>query len=270
MKNICVITGGGSGMGLETARLMGKDHMVIIAGRTIEKLQSAVDKLRAENIEVEGYACDVSNKDSVLELANFAASKGRIKTVIHSAGVSPNQSSTEQILNINAMGTIYVNDVFINCMEKGGCLINVASMAGHMIPGFLLPIGAYRLARTNQQLFKKKLKRRLWFAPPKHRSGIAYGISKNFVTWYTKTSVKSFADKDLRIVSVSPGFFETPMGEAEKDGSELFLERSAIKRYGKVEEIAQLFRYISSEKLGYLTGVDILCDGGCIASTMVK
>lgn len=270
MKNVCVITGGGSGMGLETARLMGKDHLVIIAGRTIEKLKNAVDTLRADHIEVEGFACDVSNKASVLELANFAASKGQIKTVIHSAGVSPNQSNSEQILNINAMGTIYVNEVFINCMEKGGCLINVASMAGHMIPEFLLPIRVYRLAHSNQELFKKKLRKRLLIAPTKHRSGIAYGISKNFVTWYTKTSVKNFAERDLRIVSVSPGFFETPMGEAEKDGSELFLEKSAIKRYGKVEEIAQLFRYISSEKLGYLTGVDILCDGGCIASTMSK
>lgn len=104
--------------------------------------------------------------------------------------------------------------------------------------------------------------------PKKHRGGFAYGLSKNFVAWFAKTDAQAFALKGIRVLSVSPGFFETPMGEAEKDGFDMFVNQCAIKRYGKVEEIAYLFRYLSSDKLSYMTGVDILCDGGCIASTL--
>jgi Dehydrogenases with different specificities (related to short-chain alcohol dehydrogenases) len=56
------------------------------------------------------------------------------------------------------------------------------------------------------------------------------------------------------------------MGELEKDEAATYVQRCAIKRFGKVEEIAELLAALSQEKMGYLTGVDILCDGGCIAS----
>jgi NAD(P)-dependent dehydrogenase (short-subunit alcohol dehydrogenase family) len=111
-----------------------------------------------------------------------------------------------------------------------------------------------------------KMMQRVNLFPKKNRSGIAYGISKNFVIWYAKTDAEKFGKKGIRVVSVSPGLFETPMGEVERDISEDFIDQCAIKRYGKVEEIAHLFKYIADEKLAYLTGVDILCDGGCIAS----
>jgi NAD(P)-dependent dehydrogenase (short-subunit alcohol dehydrogenase family) len=56
------------------------------------------------------------------------------------------------------------------------------------------------------------------------------------------------------------------MGELEKDRMEKYTMHSAIKRSGRVEEIANLFAFCVSGKASYLTGVDILCDGGCIAS----
>ena len=74
MKNVCVITGGGSGMGLATIKELGKDCKVIISGRTASKLQSAVDELTKEGYDVEAYSCDVSKRESVVELANYANS----------------------------------------------------------------------------------------------------------------------------------------------------------------------------------------------------
>ena len=65
------------------------------------------------------------------------------------------------------------------------------------------------------------------------------------------------------MLSVSPGSFETPMGELEKDGVDGYLGKSALKRIGKVEEIASLLAFCASDKPGYLTGADIFCDGGC-------
>jgi NAD(P)-dependent dehydrogenase (short-subunit alcohol dehydrogenase family) len=56
------------------------------------------------------------------------------------------------------------------------------------------------------------------------------------------------------------------MGELEKEEADSFTKYCAIKRFGHVEEIASLFAYCAGEQAGYLTGVDILCDGGLVAS----
>jgi NAD(P)-dependent dehydrogenase (short-subunit alcohol dehydrogenase family) len=102
--------------------------------------------------------------------------------------------------------------------------------------------------------------------PKNLRASVAYAISKNFVTWYAKTDAVKFGQKGIRLLSVSPGSFETPMGELEKDDMAAYIEQSALKRPGHVEEIANVLAFCASDKAGYLTGADILCDGGCVAS----
>lgn len=92
------------------------------------------------------------------------------------------------------------------------------------------------------------------------------GISKNFVIWFAKQDAARFGRKGIRVLSVSPGNFETPMGELEKEEADSYTKYCALKRIGRVEEIAGLFAYCAGESAGYLTGVDILCDGGLVAS----
>ena len=85
MGNICVITGGGSGMGLEVAKIVGKDMKVILTGRTVAKLDNAIKELNALGIEAEAYPCDVSDQGSVDKLAAYAAGQGIVKVLSHCA-----------------------------------------------------------------------------------------------------------------------------------------------------------------------------------------
>jgi NAD(P)-dependent dehydrogenase (short-subunit alcohol dehydrogenase family) len=103
--------------------------------------------------------------------------------------------------------------------------------------------------------------------PKKLRASIAYAFSKNFVVWYAKKSALLYGGKGIRVVCVSPGNFETPMGRLEEQEAQAFMKHAAIKRFGYPEEIAYLFASIVNKRNGYLTGVDILCDGGLIAGT---
>ena len=75
-----------------------------------------------------------------------------------------------------------------------------------------------------------------------------------------------FFQQGARVLSVTPGNFETPMGNLEKDEAGTYLKFNAIKRNGRPEEIAALYEELTDERLSYLTGADIICDGGCIAS----
>ena len=266
MREVCVITGGGSGMGLAAAKELGDEYQILITGRTIEKLQAAVEDLKSKGIDAEGFPCDVSNRKAVEKLAEYASNMGNIKVVIHAAGLSPNMGSAETIMRINAAGTVNVNEVFYGKVIQNGCIINVSSMSGHLVPKMFMPSTKYSLSTTNIELFLKKMMNRVSLFPKKHQSGVSYSISKNFVIWYAQMHAEKFAKRGIRVLSISPGLFETPMADAERELSQGFVEKCAIKRYGRVEEIAYLFKVLSNEKAGYLTGVDILCDGGCIAS----
>ncbi len=270
LQPICVITGGSSGIGLATAHAMGKDYQVIIVGRNEAKLAAALKILEEDGITALSYSCDAADEASVSELAAYAQSIGRVRVVIHAAGLSPHMGDAQKILAVNALGTIYINDAFFKVMEEGSCLIDVSSMSGYFIPSLILPQRHYRLSLTDTAAFQRKMLRRINLFPSKLRSSLAYGISKNFILWLVKAQAEQFGSKGIRILSVSPGSFETPMGELEKEGVTGYIEKSALKRLGKVEEIASLLAFCSSDKPSYLTGTDILCDGGCVAGTKIK
>ena len=71
-KNVCVITGGGSGMGLAAAKCMPKDKIIVVTGRTLSKLEKAVEELETLGYEAYAKTCDTSDRESVRELAAFA------------------------------------------------------------------------------------------------------------------------------------------------------------------------------------------------------
>lgn len=112
MKAVCVITGGGSGMGLATAKMMGKEHYIIIAGRYCNKLEKAIEDLRNENIEAEFKVCDISDRASVDGLAKRAREIDFSHSVIHAAGMSPNVGEARVIMETNALGTININEIY--------------------------------------------------------------------------------------------------------------------------------------------------------------
>ncbi|WOO36736.1 SDR family oxidoreductase [Anaerocolumna sp. AGMB13020] len=266
MKNICVITGGGSGMGLAAAKLMGKDYYVIISGRNGKKLESAVHELTEEGIEAEAFVCDVADIHSVEKLACHAKGKGEVTAVIHAAGMSPHMGEAKQIMEVNALGTININNAFHKVMKQGACLIDVSSMSAYLTPKIIMPVGLYKYSVKNPVLFMKKIMKWVNLFPKKVRAGVSYGISKHFVIWFAKQDAARFGKKGARVLSVSPGNFETPMGELEKDEADTYTKYCAIKRIGQPVEIASLFQYCVSPEAGYLTGIDILCDGGLVAS----
>ncbi len=256
MKKVQVITGGGSGMGLEAAKVLGTQGPVLIGGRTEKKLENALQELKASGIEAVAMACDVSNKDSVAAFADKASEMGEIGNVIHSAGVSPAMADAESILRINMVGTVNVVEAFYPPMKQGSVLVNVASMAGYFLQmneqlktAFADPSSPELIART------------LPLAPDANN---AYPLSKRFVIHYTSRNVLRFAQKGARIVSISPGTFETPMIASERQSStvEGIIKSTPVGRVGDPREIAWLIEFLCSEKAAFITGTDILIDGG--------
>lgn len=269
MGKVCVITGGGSGMGLEAAKILGKERLIILSGRTEKKLENAVKELESLGIKAIAKACDTSKRESVRALAEFAASQGEVTNVINSAGLSPVMADPETILRVNALGTVYVNQEFAKVMKKGSVILDVASMAAYQLPNFILPKKAYPLADTDEELFIKKTLKRASLAKkdPYQFSGFAYSISKHFVTWYAKKSAFELGPKGIRVVSLSPGLIATGMGnaEAEKGMAASQIKATCEGRMGTPEGLGYAIATVADERNEYLAAVDILVDGGTIA-----
>jgi NAD(P)-dependent dehydrogenase (short-subunit alcohol dehydrogenase family) len=271
MAKTAIITGGAGGMGLATARLLGADHRIVLADLDQERLDTTAATLAHEGIEAGTIVCDITDRDSVDGLFLVAASGGAVRAVVHTAGVSPQMGDAALMIRINALGTVNLANAALAIAGEGFALVNVSSIAGHMIPRAVLPKRSYPLALTDPERFAAKLTAAAHRAPRRLRPGLAYGISKHFVIWFSQAMAASFGVKRARILSVSPGSFDTAMGRLEeKSGSGALVDHAALRRYGRPEEIAEVLAFCASERPGYLTGTDILCDGGATAALTRK
>ena len=263
-KTVCVITGGGSGMGLAAAKFMPKEKIIVLTGRTLSKLEGAVKELEELGYEAYAKTCDTSNRQQVRELAEYAATLGEVKNVINSAGLSPAMAKPEQLIRVNALGTVYVNEEFSKVMNPGSVIVDISSNSAYILPGFLANKKVFALADQNEDLFVKKI----LSLPNKLKgykaSGLAYGLSKKFVIWYAAKSAYELGAKGIRVCSLSPGLIATDMGnlEAEEGGS--LLKTTTEKRMGKPEELGFAIATVADERNGYLAGVDVLVDGGSV------
>lgn len=262
MTKVCVITGGGSGMGFEAAKFMPKDRIIVLSGRTEAKLAKAVAALEELGFKAYAKACDTSKRESVKELAAFASSLGEVSTVINSAGLSPAMSDPETIMKVNALGTVYVNREFAKVMNKG-VIVDIASNSAYMLPSFMQSVKTYALADADEEKFLKKMLKKTRLVKEGYmRSGFAYTMSKNFVVWYAKKCAFELGPKGIRVVSLSPGLISTDMGNLEKESGGMLIGFSAEERMGKVEELGFAIASVADERNGYLAGVDVLVDGG--------
>lgn len=262
MEKVCVITGGGSGMGLAAAKFMPKDKIIVVSGRTEKKLLNAVAELEALGYKAYAKSCDTSDRAKVQELVRFAASLGEVTTVINSAGLSPAMSDPETIIRVNALGTVYINQEFSKVMQRG-VIVDVASNSAYILPSFMIMKKTYRLADVDEGKFVSKLLKMTKMVKEGYqRSGFAYAMSKNFVVWYAKKSAFEYGPKGIRVVSLSPGLIATDMGNLEKEAGGSLIGYAAEKRMGTAEELGFAIATVADERNGYLAGVDVLVDGG--------
>jgi NAD(P)-dependent dehydrogenase (short-subunit alcohol dehydrogenase family) len=267
MDRVSVITGGAGGMGLATAKIVGRDHAVVLCDVSRDRLDQAATTLQDLGIIPTVVHCDVTDRRAVDRLFETASGVGDIASVIHTAGVSRSMGGADYVMRTNALGTLNVGEAFFGTADDGAAIVNVASMAAHMLPESLIPTTSFPLALQDRDAFTDEMTSACGTMPVEARSGFAYAVSKSFVRWYSTSQAERFNGRGLRIVSVAPGSVDTEMGKLEAQaGAGAMVTDFAVPRWGKAEEMADLLAFCASDKARYLTGTDILNDGGVIAS----
>lgn len=258
--NIHIITGGSSGIGFEIAKTF-KNGLVIIASRGEDGLKKAKKALKKEGAgaEVDYHTVDVSDKESIKELFEYAKEKGDIKTVVNSAGMSGTGGKIDLVLKVDLLGTKLITDAAYEYMKKGGVLINIASMMGHIVPASEEYVKS--LTHPDEEGALLNIKKFI-----NDDANIAYNFAKRGVIEIVKENAMKFGEKGLRIVSVSPGIIMTEMAkDAQKDNKEIMdkmVQNTPAGRTGEPEDIAKAVHFLASKKASFITGTDLLVDGG--------
>lgn len=267
MRKLQVVTGGTSGMGLATAKAVSKYGPVFIGGRNEKRLADALEQLKREGVEAYGHKLDVSDIDSVREFAEEAKKIAPIGNVVHAAAVDMDMADTETITKINVIGTVNVVETFFPILEEGGSIANYSSVTGYNYSPSEEEIAIW--SNPTDASFEEKFIENLQPLGPAAaflpESAPSYFASKNFVMFYSKANVARMGKKNCRIFSVAPGSFMTPMLEHQEANFDSIKEGTAFKRFGDPYEMAALFAALLDPAVAYLTGCDVLMDGGKLA-----
>lgn len=265
-REIVVAIGPGS-IGQAIARRVGSGRTLLLAAHDQEASDAAAVQLRGDGFEVEVQATDISDPDQVRALARTAAGMGAVTQVIQAAGVSPTQASIERILQVDLLGTAYVLDAFAEVIAPRGAGIVVASMAGHRESPYAPEIEhALATTETSQLLALPFLQ------PEQLGSSVhAYAMSKRANSLRVQTAAAAWGKRGARVNAVSPGVIITPLALDELSGPrrewfDKVRETSAAKRFGTSEEVAAAAAFLLGRDAGFITGADLLMDGGVTAA----
>ena len=236
---VAIVTGATSGIGKAVARAYVKmGAKVALVARDTIKLTDTEKELGESVFAV---SCDVTEEASVTSMVALVLKKwGRIDVAVCNAGIVSLAKLSdmpleefERIQKTNVTGVFLVARSCAKVMKPGSSIITTASMSGHVV-------------NTPQDIGH-------------------YCTSKGAVLMLTKALAVELAPRNIRVNSISPGYIMTELVEPLTDYHAIWKPRIPLGRLGKPDELSGLFIYLASDASGYMTGSDLIIDGGYTA-----
>lgn len=265
-KEVVALLGAGS-MGMTIAERVAQNRIVLLGDISEKALETSRQKLEYSGYHVETMRVDASDKDSIYAFAKKAKELGNVKYYIHTAGASPNQTNPQHMIKLDLIGSAYALDAFGEVMAKDGAGILISSQTGYMLPQPLTNEEEYALTMTPADELSQ-----LPMLQPNVivNSGIAYIMSKRANQLRVRKAAIDWGKRGARINTISPGVVVTPLAydefRAAGEGYQKMIEASAMHRVGNPAEIANAAQFLLSDQASFITGTDLLVDGGTIAA----
>ncbi|MGW0581741.1 SDR family oxidoreductase [Streptomyces sp. NPDC002920] len=261
---------GGGGMGMSAARRLGQSHRLVLASLSAAKNPAREVALREDGIDAVVTRCDITDPASVAELGELLAARGRLRTVAHVAALSPSMGDWRTLLGVNLVGARLIERMSLERAAPGTAAVFVSSSAGHLAQ----PPSAEITAVLDDPLAPDFVER-LESLFTEQTSLQAYRLTKFAVLRMCRKRAAAWGEKGARIVSMSPGPIATPMGALESAGPHRevklnMLRRAPLGREGTMVETADAIEFLASDRASYITGTDLLVDGGILATTRLS
>ena len=239
---VALVTGASSGMGKAIAEAMGEHGAtVIISSKDEEACKKTLSEFKEKNIDASFIVCNVADKDSLNELGKKT---GRIDILVSCVGIAIpgsaleiNKETFDETITLNLQSAVCLSKIVIPQMQerKDGVIIFLASIAG---------------VRGNKSI------------------GL-YGLSKAGLIQLAKNLAVEFGPDNIRVNTISPGMIDTPFSSSLME-NKAFMEKrlslTPLRRVGTADEIAGVAVMLASKAGGFITGQNIIVDGGTVIS----
>ncbi len=268
MVSVVVVIGPGS-IGQAIVRRIASGKHILLADISEKNLESAAQTLSQAGFEVSTASIDVSSAESVRGVVDEACLLGDVTGLIHAAGVSASQASIEQILRVDLYGTALVLEEFGKVIAAGGAGVVISSQSGHRLPA-LTPEQDRILATTPAS----ELLTLPMLQPEEFSDGLhAYQASKRANSLRVRAEAVRWGARGARINAISPGIIMTPLAHDELHGANgagyrRMIELSPARRAGTPDEVGAVGELLLTERGAFITGSDVLMDGGSTAAFM--
>lgn len=264
-KAVVALIGAGS-MGTAIVRRIATGKKILLGDVSEAVLERVSNDMTRCGYDVETMIVNALDKDSVEAFARQAAQLGPVMYFVDTAGASPNQASPEHIVNLDMIGTGYAVDAFGQVMAAGGAGLLISSQAAYMYP---IPheVESQLVNTPTVQLAQVPFIREVAM----QNSGLAYMIAKRVNHLQAqRAAATTWRERHARINTISPGVVVTPLAydefNANGEGYQRMIDASAARRAGTSDEIAEAAAFLLGEHAAFITGTDLLIDGGVIAS----
>ena len=264
-KEVIALLGAGS-MGTAIVRRIAAGRKILLGDISEKNLERTAHDLRYSGYDVETMIVNALDRESVEAFANSAATFGKVMYFIDTAGASPNQAKPEHILALDMVGTGYAIDAFGKVMAQGGAGLIISSQTGYMFP---IPYETELeiLSTPTDKLMELSIIKETAM----QSSGLAYMIAKRVNHLQAqRAAATTWKERHARINTISPGVIVTPLAydefAAAGEGYQKMIDASAAERTGTSDEIAEAGAFLLGEHAGFITGTDLLIDGGVIAA----
>ena len=266
MKDVVILTGAGQ-IGMAIARRISMGKKLVIGDKSKANGEEITKIMNEAGFDAVFVECDLSSRESILNLISEAQKFGEIAHLINAAGVSPSQAPIETILKVDLYGTAVLLEEVGKVIKEGGTGITVSSQSGHRMPALGVEIDEQLATTPTEELLNLEV-----LQPGNIRDTLhAYQLAKRCNVKRVMYEAVRWGERGARVNSISPGIIVTPLAIDEFNGirgdfyKNMFAKCPA-GRPGTADEVATLAELMLDSRGVFITGSDFLIDGGATAS----